>query len=353
MDAKDLKDYIIINEKIKYILEELGCHHIDDRNDKYVSAANPNGDNKGAIVVYKDNLNCDNYTRNIVDKYGNSDLFSLVCYIKDIYFTEALKWVCGILGLDFYSQENNEIPESLKWTRQIIEMCEGDYENQEYEIIKPISEKILKYYKPVCNKLFLSDGVSYETQSEFEVGYDLQTHRYTIPIRDELNTLVGVKGRYYLKIPPSYEDKFIYLEPCAKSQILFGLHKTMPYIKEKGKVIVVESEKSVMVLWDLGIRNVVAIGGHKLSKKQVEKIIRLGINEVILCYDEDVNRDKETKKINKKDYKVEAEKFISQIKVSAMVDLNGELLKEKESPVDNIDNFNKLYDERKVLQDGE
>ena len=37
--------------------------------------------------------------------------------------------------------------------------------------------------------------ISYETQIEFEIGYDESTNRITIPIRDEISSLVGVKGR--------------------------------------------------------------------------------------------------------------------------------------------------------------
>jgi len=46
----------------------------------------------------------------------------------------------------------------------------------------------------------------------------------------------------------------------------------------------------------------------------------------------------------------EANKFIEQIKVTAMVDLDGSILKDKESPVDNMDNFFQLFKDRKRLQ---
>lgn len=348
MDAYSLKEYIIINDKIEYVLEELGCHNIKLKVNEYYSCSFPNGDNKKGMLVYVDNLYVHSQTKNIKDKYGNSDIITLTCYIKDMYFTNALKWLSDILGLDYYNDEQDEVPQSLLLTKMLMDMNEGIEENNEGKL-KPISENILSYYKNYVNDLFYNDGVNYATQKEFEIGFDLQTLRYTIPIRDELGTLVGVKGRYYKK--DDSEEKYIYLEPCSKSKILFGLHKTMKYIKEKNEVIIVESEKSVLVLWSKGIKNVVAIGGHDLSKKQVEKITRLGVSEVILCYDEDVNR-LENGKINKKDYLKESNKFIEQIKVSAMVDINKEILLDKESPCDDMDKFYKMYEDRKVLQYG-
>lgn len=106
-----------------------------------------------------------------------------------------------------------------------------------------------------------------------------------------------------------------------------------------------------MLLWHYGIRNCVAIGGHILSKTQVEKLTRLNVSEIILCYDEDVNRN-DKGVVDKKLYKEESSKFIPQIKVSAMVDINRELLNINESPSDDINKFNILYESRKVLQNG-
>jgi DNA primase len=330
----------------------LGCHHIKPHdNNRYITCAFPDGDNKKGMTIYTESLVIDAYTRNIKDKYGNSNIFTLTCFIKDLYFPFALKWLCEILGLDYYKEEQEDIPISLRLTRMLIDMNEGIENEDEKEFIKPISEQILTYYYPYLSKLFKNDGISYATQKEFEVAYDLSSNRITIPIRDELGTLVGVKGRYYLKECTSFEDKYIYLEPCAKSKLLYGLYKTINYIKEEDSVIVVESEKNVMFLWEHGIRNVVAIGGHILHKIQVEKITRLGISEVILCYDEDVNR-LETGKVDKKEYKIEASKFIPQITVSAMVDINGEILKKNQSPSDDIIIFKKMLQERKVLQNG-
>lgn len=351
MNAQDIKDFIIINDRIEYVLEELGCHHIKPHdNYRYITCAFPNGDNRKGMSILTDSLYIDSYTKNIKDKWGNSNIVSLVSFIKNLNYFESLKWLCDILGINYYEEDTGVIPKSLLITKMLMEMNEGI--NVEDDIaVKPIDENILNYYKPYLSKLFYSDGIGYDTQQEFEVMFDLSSCRYVIPIRDELGTLVGVKGRYFDKKCPSYENKYIYLEPCSKSKILYGLYKTIDYIKEKNQVIVVESEKNVMLLWHYGIRNCVAIGGHILSKTQVEKLTRLNVSEIILCYDEDVNRN-DKGVVDKKLYKEESSKFIPQIKVSAMVDINRELLNINESPSDDINKFNILYESRKVLQNG-
>lgn len=352
MDKRSIKEYIIINNSLEDILYELGCHHIKERDGgRYYSCGFPNGDNPQGMSILTENLHVEAYTKDISDEYGNSDIVSLVCYIKDMYFYQALRWICSVLGIDYYTEEVEDIPTSLQLTNMIFDMNENITGELEEKLV-PKNENLLKTYFPYCNNLFLKDGVDYKTQEEFEIGIDLESERITIPIRDELGSLVGVKGRYFYKDIPNGVEKYIYLERCSKSKILYGLYKTIDYIKESKKCIVVESEKSVLVLWANGIKNVVSASGHCLSETQVEKITRLGVNEVILCYDQDVAR-KDNGKIDREEYLKEANKFLDCIRVSAMVDLKNNILGLKESPVDNIDNFNKMYYERKVLQHGE
>jgi len=327
MNAQDIKEYIYNNNKVKYILIELNMHHIKlhRTNKTYYSCGMPDGDNINSTIIYlNEYLNVVAYTRDIKDRYGNSDIIALICFIKKIYFSQALNWICKKLGLDYYKDTTIELPKSLQITKMLLSMTISN-QDTENEKIKPINEKVLTYYKNYVNDLFKKDGIDYITQQYFEVGYDDQTDRITIPIRDELGTLVGVKGRLLKKDIDKEEQKYIYLEPCAKTKICYGLNLSLQFIQEKQEAIIVEAEKSVMKLWQQGIFNCVAIGGHDLSKIQVEKITRLAVKEVILCYDEDVAR-LENNKIDLTYYKEEINKFIPQQNISIMVDINKSIL---------------------------
>lgn len=352
MNASDLKRYIYDNNKIITILEALDCHNIKSHSgETYYTCGMPDGDNPKSTVIYNDEyLGVNAYTRNIKDKFGNSDIISLVSFIiKEDNFSKNLKWICDCIGLDYYSDDFEDIPDSIKWTRWMMKVANNELEDEK-EYLKPIPEKVLTYYKPYLSKMFYEDGIPHEIQQEFEVGYDLATHRIVIPIRDELGTLVGVKGRAMLD---SQEDKYIYLEPCAKTHILYGLYNNYDDIKKQNQVVVVESEKSVMKLMAYGVFNAVAIGGHQLSRMQVEKLTRLNVDEIVICYDEDVCRDKNGK-ISKKEYMDEVSKFIPQQNISLMVDINGEILQSKESPADNRDKFLKMYEDRiKIKRESE
>jgi DNA primase len=178
--------------------------------------------------------------------------------------------------------------------------------------------------------MFRDDGISLEVQKEFEVGLCPQTNYITIPIRDAVGTLVGVKGRYFGEIDECH-PKYVYLERCNKSRILYGYWQNREYIKSSPFLFVVESEKAVQQLATIGIRNVVATSGKTISRYQVELIIRTGCTPVF-AYDQDVTED-ELNSI--------AEMFMDGISVYAVIDKEG-ILNEKESPSDNPEKWVRL-----------
>jgi len=331
MDIKRLKQYIFNNDKIEYILLQIGCKNIV-KHDNYYTCANYDGDNNKAICQYFDTeyLTCINYTRDI--RYGKSDnltsIIDLVCYNKKINLFQCAKYLCDILGLDYYESANeDDIPESLKMLQMIYDMKSGDYIEETYKL-KPINEKILTYYKPYVNDMFANDNISYDIQKYFEIGYDDETNHITIPIRDELENLVGVKGRIFEY--GDVDNKYIYLERCARSKILFGLDKSIKYIREKGYCYVGESEKFVMQLYNMGYYNCVSTGGKKISRIQKNKLISLGV-DLIFCFDKDVLKE-EMENIAE---------YFKGVNIYMMYD-NNNILDEKESPSDRTEKWLEL-----------
>lgn len=320
MDIRDLKEEILNRELISDILSGIGCHHITDRGE-YFTCGNRDGDNPRAIVVYKNEyIGCTNYTRQITKNGRSADIFDLIAYVEDCSFAEAMKFVCNLAGLDYYG-EAQELPESLQIIRLLKEMSIGE-DNEDESPVKPISEKILSYYIPHGNKMFEEDSISLEVQQEFEVGFDPSTGYITIPIRDSLGALCGVKGRYFGE-PDEWHTKYTYIERCNKSKILYGYWQNREYIKNNNYIIIVESEKGVQQLATMGYRNAVSTGGKTISKYQVELITRTGCTP-IFAYDQDVE---ETELLEI------ANMFMDGISIYAIIDKEN-ILNDKESPSD-------------------
>lgn len=336
MDIHLMKEYILDNGYIPFILEKMCCHHIKEKGE-YITCGNPDGDNVNSVTVYLNaNLTVVNYTRSLNCKKKSHDIFDLAGFYLNLNFFETVKQICDWIDLDYYKDWDEDLPESLSITKMLMEMNSGEEIEDEDIALKPIPESILSYYYPYVNDLFADDNISYSTQRVFEVGYDDFTNRITIPIRDELGNLVGVKGRLLKRKLDDNDLKYLYIEKCCRSQILYGLHLAYPYIQREKCVYICESEKGVMQLYDMGFYNSVATGGKKVSQAQIDKLSRLCV-PLVFCFDKDVERSEIEELANR---------FIENIDIYALIDSDN-ILDEKESPTDNPQKFKQINERYK------
>ena len=321
MQVNELKEYLLNNELCEDVLTALGCGHVRNRGE-YISASNPDGgDNKQAITLYlSENLNCIDYTRQISKTKRATDIFDLVAYFKQCTFAESMKWVCDTVGLDYY-HEPDDVPESLLIIKMLKEMSVG-CDEEDNTPLKPISEDVLRYYLPYGNKMWEDDNVSLSTQRFFELSFDPCTNSVAIPIRDEIGTLIAIKARRVEYNPDVNESKYFFLEPGAKSQVLYGLYQNSKLIQTRGVVYVGESEKFTHQLYDMGYFGV-STGGSKVSKRQIEMLTRLAV-KIIFCFDKDISEE-ELQNITGG--------FMDGIDIYAILDKDN-ILDEKESPSD-------------------
>ncbi len=212
--------------------------------------------------------------------------------------------------------------------------------NKNIDDIPPLiklNELILNEYVQYPNVWFLNEDISYNVQQRFEIGFSVRDERITIPVRDELGNLVGVKARTVLSLD-QYTPKYLFLYQVPKSLLLFGLDKSYSYIKETGECIVYESEKSVLKSFSYGFCNCVSIGGHELSHTQVLKLEKLGV-DITFAFDKDITAEQ---------IKKEANKFVIKDRVYAIFEHRNKILDSKDAPVDKgVENFIKLYTEEK------
>jgi len=297
---------------------------VEKDNRTYLSMANLDGDNPVAIVLYKDTLTMENYTRGY-----KGDIITLIQKTTCGTFTEVLESITSILNFTPTVKKINVLRDKMstieRWTCPIDETE-----------LEEIPEHIFDNYIHKPNKIWFDEGIKVETQAFFQIQYCDRTNTIIIPIRDEKGRLVGIKNRKNttLDVP----IKYFYSFPVKKNRILYNLHNAKEYIKEKKYVIVVESEKSVMKLWQSGFKNVVAIAGSDLSINQVCMLEKLN-TFVVLAFD----KDKSMEHMNK-----QLLKFIKTVKIGYMYDDNN-LLDEKDAPIDKgVEVFEKII--KKIKQ---
>ncbi|WP_179198683.1 hypothetical protein [Paenibacillus amylolyticus] len=259
-------------------------------------------------------------------------------HYKDISFSKAMYYICDVCGYSYYSDYKN-VKEETNPILSFLDSIEPKTEIKDKVPLRKIDESVLNMYISMPNWKFLEEGISCEAQKLFEVGYSLNDNCITIPIRDDLGSLVGVKGRTTLDYEKLKISKYWYPVPTPKSLILYGLDKTYEHIKSTGRVYVFEAEKSVQKAWSCGVKNSVSIGGHELSETQVLKLERLGV-EIVLAFDNNVTSD---------EIKAEARKFVLRDNIYCLFALkNTGVMGEKDAPIDHgIDFFMKMIQEDK------
>lgn len=276
-----------------------------------------------------DSLQVNCYTDNLPER---SDIITLVQHYKEISFPKAMHYICEVCGYEYYAGQPVQ-KEDLDPCLAFLESIDSKSKIHNEVPLRKIDESVLEMYLPYPHMLLDDEGISLETQKIFEIGYSVRDNCITIPIRDEIGSLVGVKGRTTLDYKRLKIPKYWYPVSAPKSQILYGLDKTYEHIIKSGKVFVFEAEKSVQKAWSYGFKNSVSVGGHELSEYQVNKIERLGV-EVILALDNN---------ISPQEVKEEAAKFLFKDKVSAIIPYkNNNILGEKDAPVDHSKEFFEL-----------
>ena len=209
----------------------------------------------------------------------STDIFAYIVKEKDQKLGNVLNKVKSVLKL-----ENNWAPQKRK------ELFDGLYnriakKTSQDELLPEYPKDVLDNYLPMCNRRFQRDGISFETQRIFEIGFDICSQRITIPLYDELGRLVGVKGRINQSDIDEFTPKYLYLKECQASKYLYGYFQNYQFLFGN-EVVVGESEKMVMQAHSFGVRNVVGIGSNALSTKQARLLLQLNPSRIIFALDE-------------------------------------------------------------------
>lgn len=342
--AGELKKRIFKEEKVEELFELMGCDWIDsEQGGTLITAQLPSSfesQNKRAVQCrVSEHLNC--YIRNVANFEG--DILNLFSYLKNkrdvkklnkfvyeacVAICKAFRWEGMLKG-----HREDDRPDYLSPLRSLKGRKRLSKPN------KVISEDILNYYKAYPIKSWIKEGIPYDIQQSFGVGFDLDSKRITIPIRNRLGELIGVKGRMLLESDVSDSNpKYKYLHRCNISQELFGYYIAKSYAQEEKELIIVESEKSVMKFHANGIYNVVALGSSDITSEHKRMIFNIGYGvNIVLAYDNDKPMD---------EIQGQAD-ILEGRRVQCVYDTDG-IMPEKYSPIDaGLDTWNKLYEEYK------
>ncbi|MFF3149844.1 hypothetical protein ACFVRU_51105, partial [Streptomyces sp. NPDC057927] len=234
-----------------------------------------------AVRVNKETLSAQCFSRNI-----KGDLITLVQEKLRCSFSKALKTISNIVN--FKETEKIEYQLPFGGFYKNIQKLRNDVVID----IETYSESILDEYGCFPNLMFYEDGILPEVQMKYHVGFDTASNRLTIPWYSmDGNSVIGVMGRLNKRVVSTEESKWLPVIPFPKSKGLYGFSENYKSIREKGILMIGESEKHCQQLESKGLPIGLSLGGNNLSKVQANHIKSMFPKTVLVAFDEGLERE--------------------------------------------------------------
>lgn len=251
------------------------------------------------------------------------------CNFKDAF--NLLKNIIGNMDRPFVGFGENEVE-----YKSLDEL--------EVEELEPIKKQYLyNTFKNIPIREWLEEGISERAMAKYKIRYDDIKDRVIIPHFNTNDKCIGIRVRNFNPIEekkgkyiPLWHDCIGYNHPLGKC--LYGLNISKENIKKYKKVIVFESEKSVLKYESIYPNNnlSVAICGSNFSNVQKKILLNLfGTDiEIILCLDKQYKVDGDEESIQWKEKILRNLENIKDIVKCSYTWCTDDSLDYKDSPID-------------------
>lgn len=115
-------------------------------------------------------------------------------------------------------------------------------------------------------------GINVDSRIRWELGFDAEQERITIPVRDRRGRLQFVIRR---AIKEGQKPAYLYPPECSKSSLLFGLDKLDRAMVSSNGLAIVEGSLDTIWMHQHGYRNTVGLLGSTVSEAQCILITQL------------------------------------------------------------------------------
>lgn len=262
----------LVSANSQYQLYPSACHHSDWERHK----------NKLYYYVQSQRWHCYSCS-------GDWDTIGLVQHLRKCTFNQAIDYICSTLGI---SATELDIRQDVdNWQRDLRRwLPNADYD--EPAELTAYDPALLSAFDHLYPSEWLEYGITRDSMDKFGIGWYARQACISIPVVQN-GQLVGVRGRYTKR---QDVDKGKY-RPIAMldgtvlkfstNQCLYGLDQNKAVIEKCRQVLLFESEKSVLKSDSWNIHNALAVFGSNISKRHIEMLLELGVNDVVICFDSD------------------------------------------------------------------
>ena len=220
----------------------------------------------------------------------SGDTIELVKHVKHLDFNQAVSYICSTLHIQVGQIEENQQIDNWTELRRFLPNVE-----QEPDKLITYDPSVLSLFDHVYPQEWLDYGISSDILDKFGVGWYARQACISIPVVFN-GQLVGVRGRYTREQDVA---KGKYRPICtldgqvfkfASSSCFYGYDQNRAAIEKSRQVVLFESEKSVLKSPSYGINNSLAVFGSNISKRHIQLLLELGVNEVVLGFDSDYHQ---------------------------------------------------------------
>lgn len=304
---------------------------------------------------------------------GSLSLYDVVMSSKNIEFKQAYEYLCNFKNISTSTKMRIGIQQK-KIENKDLEFLKLHLYKKENHFIKlpAYNEYILNMFDDYLPISWYNEGIKDDIAEYFKIKYYINQNKGIIPHYDINGNLVGIRSRNFFQYAIDAGKKYMpitiqgltYRYPMNFN--LYGIYQNKNNIQKYKKVIIFESEKSVLLYGSYyGQENNIALAssGMSMSIYQRDILLSLGIEEIVIAYDkqyqlEYINEDcdKTTKQWR------EYEGYIKRlIKISNMfmdycnvsvITCWDNTLQYKEAPIDcGREVFEQLYKDRYYITD--
>lgn len=262
----------LVSANSQYQLYPSACHHSDWERHK----------NKLYYYVQSQRWHCYSCA-------GDWDTIGLVQHLRKCTFNQVVDYICSTLGITASEIQDN--PSLDNWQRDLRRWLPNAERDEPVELTA-YDPSILDAFDHLYPTDWLEYGITRDSMDKFGIGWYARQACISIPVVQN-GQLVGVRGRYtrpqdiakgkYRPIAMLDGDVLKF----ATNQCLYGLDQNKAAIEKSRQVLLFESEKSILKAPSYGINNALAVFGSNISKRHIEMLLELGVDDVVLAFDSD------------------------------------------------------------------
>ena len=260
---------------------------------------------------------------------------------ENLTFQQAVEKVADMTETETYDYVESE---TVGVYRQINKCYKRSVSDLSERKVLDFKSDYLDKYSNNLPEEWIAEGIKPEVMRQYNIMIDNNSKRIVYPVFDQNDVFISVKGRTMI---PNFKElklpKYINFYPIVEVDYFQGWSQAVEEIKKTKSVIIFEGIKSCMKSCGWGIKNTVSAETSVLSKGQIRLLIKAGMSEVIIGWD----NDQQFKKIIASEEIQTLKKFT---KVSIIRDVKGLLSGDKMAPVDAGEEiYRKLLRERIVI----